>query len=311
MIKFNISLATCFISCMALLVACHSNKSEQSPSAAVLDTVSLSSKRFALAYQDGDKIVATSIDTMKQISFGGAIHPAISPDGNRLAYTVKDSAGNNSIWVADMESKSQLQLQVNSKNYDHAVWSPNGETIAFNFLNDKQIWKVGIIKADNTGFLILDSKSAIGVFSPVWKTKTELMAHDLKNIYTFDLNGKLLETKSIVGLLGAAYRVSENNRFFYTQNGKTLVFNAKYGNAITELNDMANAVFALDLNTLKIKKISPDGMNAPDVFVTADDRIFYSGAEKPYTQSKIYVSDLDGHIKMLVNKGMNPTATLK
>ncbi|GGE57242.1 TolB-like translocation protein [Pedobacter psychrotolerans] len=296
---------------MALLVACHSNKNEQPTSAAVLDTVSLRSKRFALAYQDGDKIVATSIDTMKQISFGGATHPAISPDGNKLAYTVKDSAGNNSIWIADMESKSQLKLQVNSKNYDHAVWSPNGETIAFNFLNDKQIWKVGIIKTDNTGFLILDSKSAIGVFSPVWKTETELVAHDLKNIYTFNLNGKLLDTKSIVDLLGTAYHIAESNRFFYAKNGKTLVFNAKYGNAITELNDMANAVFTLDLNTQKVKRISPDGMNAPDVFVTADDRIFYSGAEKPYTQSKIYVSDLDGHIKMLVNKGMDPTATLK
>lgn len=311
MIKFNISLATCFISCMTLLVACHSNKSEQSPSAAVLDTVSLSSKRFALAYQDGDKIVATSIDTMKQISFGGATHPAISPDGNKFAYTVKDSAGNNSIWVADMESKSQLKLQVNSKNYDHAVWSPSGETIAFNFLNDKQIWKVGIIKADNTGFLILDNKSAIGVSSPVWKTETELIAHDLKNIYNFSLNGKIVDTKSIVGLLGTAYHISESDRFFYAQNGKTLVFNAKYGNAITELNDMANAVFILDLNTQKVKRISPDGMNATDVFVTADDRIFYSGAKKPYTQSKIYVSDLDGHIKMLVNKGINPTATLK
>ncbi|WP_029281769.1 PD40 domain-containing protein [Pedobacter sp. R20-19] len=311
MIKFNLHLAMVVVPSLILFSACNSGNNDQSKSTAVLDTVSLSNKRFALAYQDGDKIVATSIDTMKQISFGGANHPAISPDGNKLAYTVKDSVGNNSIWVADMESKSQLHLQVNSKNYDDAVWSPNGGTIAFNFLNDQKIWKVGIIKADNTGFLVLDSKSAIAVSSPVWKTETELMAHDLKNIYTFNLNGKLMETNSIADLLGAAYHISASDRFFYAQNGKILVFNSKYGKAITELNDMANAVFTLDLNSRKIKRISPEGMNTSAVFVTADDRIFYSGAENPYTQSKIYVSDLEGNVKLLVNKGMNPTATLK
>lgn len=86
--KFNKPFA---LACIAMvLTACNSNKTEENAKA-VLDTVSLSSKNFALAYQDGDKIVATSIDTMKQISFGGATDPAISPDGNKLAYTLSDS----------------------------------------------------------------------------------------------------------------------------------------------------------------------------------------------------------------------------
>src|SRR6218665_2443294 len=123
MTKFNILLATLFISCLALLSACKSNGGSEEQSKAMLDTVSLSGKNFALAYQDGSKIVATSIDTMKQISFGGATDPAISPDGNKLAYTVNDTAGHRTIWVADMENKSQLQLKVNNDNYYQAVWS--------------------------------------------------------------------------------------------------------------------------------------------------------------------------------------------
>jgi hypothetical protein len=86
---------------LALLIACNSNKTPENKSVATLDTAFLSNKEFSLAYQDGNKIVVTSIDTMKQISFGGATDPAISPDGRKLAYTVSDSAGHRGIWVAD------------------------------------------------------------------------------------------------------------------------------------------------------------------------------------------------------------------
>ena len=82
MITFKSRFAAVTIFCLAIFASCTSNKNEESKSAAMLDSTSLSSKNFALAYQDGEKIVATSIDTMKQISFGGAMDPAISPDGN-------------------------------------------------------------------------------------------------------------------------------------------------------------------------------------------------------------------------------------
>ena len=311
MIKFNLRLAVVIIPCFTLFSACNSGNNDQSKSTAVLDTVSLSSKSFALAYQDGSKIVATSIDTMKQISFGGATDPAISPDGNKLAYTVSDSIGNRSIWVADLESKSQLQLQANSKNYHHAVWSPSGNTIAFNLYNDKGIWKVAVIKTDNTGFLVLGSKLANSVFSPTWKSETEVTAHDLKNIYTFDAAGKMINTKAIVELLGSDYRIAGSNSFFFTSDGKKLIFNAGFGSQVAELKGQAESVFVLDVSTKKISRISPEGLNVPYVFLTADNRIFFSGADKPFTQSKIYVSDLDGNIKTLVNKGTNPTGTLK
>lgn len=311
MIKLNLYLVVIAVSGLSLFLACNANNDPQQQTTAVLDTVSLSSKSFALAYQDGNKIVATSIDTMKQISFGGATHPAISPDGNKLAYTVTDSAGNKSIWIADMESKNQLQLQADSKHYDHAMWSPDGKTIAFGFLNKQQIWKVGIIKADNTGFISLNSKPADSLFSPVWKNETELITHDRKNIYTYNLTGKLKDTKRIADWLGTTYHLSSSSRFFYTSDGKKLVFNAGFGQLVNELHHPAEAVFILDMDTKKVSRISPEGMNVLDVFVKADNRIFFSGAEKPFSQSKIYVSDLNGAIKMVVNKGTYPTATLK
>lgn len=311
MTKISSRLVSILIPLVALITSCSNNKSGDDGTKAVLDTVSLSNKNFALAYQDGDKIVATSIDTMKQISFGGATNPAISPDGNKLAYTLSDSAGNRSLWVADMENKNQGKLQVNSNNYYGAVWSADGSNIAFSVRYKDNIWKVGVIKADNSGYVVLDSTSKIDVSAPAWKNEKEIIAHDLENLYTFDLSGKLVDTKPIKALIGNEYNISSSNNFFYTKDGKKLIFNAAGGQVLPELHEMADAVYILDLASKKVIPLSPKGMHAPFLFVTADDRIFYSGEVKPYTQSKIYVADLNGNIKTVVDKGSNPTGALK
>ncbi|WP_421941721.1 hypothetical protein [Pedobacter sp.] len=301
-----------FIPCLGLIAACNGNKTEDgSVSTALLDTVALSKKAIALAYQDGQKIVATSIDTLKQISFGGATDPAISPDGIKLAYTLTDSTGGRSIWIADMENKSQLKLQVNSNNYYQAVWSPSGSNLAFSIFTSKKLWKIGVIKNDNTGYQLIDSASNISVYSPTWKNETELLGHDLTNLYTFNTKGKIIDTKLISGLIGKDFLLASSNRFFYTRDGKKLIFNVGNADVLDGLTGPSEAVYVLDVDSKKVNRISPKGINVPYLFVTADDRIFYSGAEKPFTQSKIYVSDLDGNIKTIVEKGTNPTGTLK
>jgi TolB protein len=311
MMKFNKSLALACIATSVVLTACNSNKSEDNVNKAVLDTVSLSNKNFALAYQDGDKIVATSIDTMKQISFGGATDPAISPDGNKLAYTLSDSVGNRSIWIADMENKSQGKLQVNSTNYYQAMWSADGNAIAFNIFNSKSLWKIGVINADNSGYVMLDSASNINVYAPTWKNGKEIIGQDLSNLYTFDLSGKLIDTKPIASLIGKDFSIASSNRFFYTKDGEKLIFNAGNTDVLDGLTGPSEAVYVLDLKSKKVTRISPKGIHVPYVFVAADDRIFYSGAEKPFTQNKIYVADLSGNIKTVVDKGNNPTGASK
>lgn len=228
-----------------------------------------------------------------------------------LAYTVVDTAGHRTIWVADMENKSQLQLLVNNNNYYQAVWSPSGNSIAFNIFNDKKVWKLGVIKADNTGYVMLDSTSKINVYAPTWKNEKEIIGHDLDNLYTFDIFGKLIETKSIASIIGKDYSIASNNRFFYTNDGRKLIFNAGNHDVLDGLTGPSEAVYILDLASKNIERISPKGMNVPYVFVTADNRIFLSGAEKPYTQNKIYVYDFNGNNKLVVDKGTNPTGTLK
>lgn len=311
MTKFNLKTVSVIFLLAAAIMACNNNETTDKTSGALLDTVSLSNKNFALAYQDGEKIVATSIDTMKQISFGGATDPAISPDGNKLAYTLNDSAGHRTIWVADMENKNQFQLKVNHNNYYQAMWAPSGNSIAFNIFNGRKLWKIGVVKADNSRYVMLDSASNLNIYAPTWKNEEELVGHDLNNIYTFNVSGKLIDTKSIVSLIGKDLSITSTNHFFYTRDGKKIIFNAENNDVLDGKTGPSEAVYILDLTSQKMDRISPKGINVSYVFVTADDRIFYSGTEKPYTHSKIYVADLNGNIKTLVNKGTNPTGALK
>ncbi|KLT64537.1 PD40 domain-containing protein [Pedobacter sp. BMA] len=298
-----------FSTSFTIMISSCNHKSNDA-STPVLDTVSLSGKNFALAYQDGSKIVATSIDTMKQISFGGATHPAISPDGNKLAYTVTDSAGNKSIWVADLENKSQQQLHADSEQFDQASWSPDGQTIAYQ-IRVKNGWKIGTTKIDNTQNIIFDEQSKISYFAPTWKNNREIIAHDLTGLYTYAVTGKELSKQLISGLVNHQITISAVNPFFYSSDGKHIIFSAGNNEVLAGSDKPGTAIYILNLKSKAVKRISPQNTNTPDLFVTRDDRIFFSGSEKHSESSKIYISDLEGNIKVLVDKGTYPTAALK
>ncbi|QNK64777.1 PD40 domain-containing protein [Pedobacter sp. PAMC26386] len=287
-----------------LVVACNSKSNNTNT-----ETPKVIDNKYAFAYQLNGKIVASNADTTKQVSFGGATDPAISPDGNKLAYTVNDSLNNRTIWVADMVSKSQSQLNVKNKNYYGAIWSPSGNQIAFSIFNEKAIWKVGVIKTDNSGYIILDSTSELNFYSPSWKNENQLIAHDLKKLYTLDLNGKVVDAVNLADLIGKDFSISSNDNFFYSRDGKKLIFNAGNKDILPGLTGSGEAVYLLDLATKQVKRISPQGITVPSLFVTANDKIVYSGMGKPFTTSKIYTTDLDGtHIIVFVDKGDNPSA---
>ena len=149
------------------------------------------------------------------------------------------------------------------------------------------------------------------MFSPSWKNENELIAHDLTNLYTFNNTGKLIDTKSLAALIGKDLDISSSNHFFYTSDGKKLVFNAGNSDVVENGVGPNEAVYVMDLATKKIDRISPEGFDVPYVFLTADDRIFYSASKTPGGLPKIYAADLTGKIKMIVDKGMQPTGTLK
>lgn len=306
--RIEMRLLKLLIPCLAILAACNNHQTEGKRKA-VLDTVSLSSKKFELAYQNDGKITATSLDTLYQVSFGGATDAAISPDGNQLAYTVSDSSNNRSIWVVNMETKSQDQLNVKSKNFYQAMFSPDGKNIAFSIFKNG-IWKIGIIGSDNKNYTLIDGASKLSYYSPTWKGNTELVMQDLDNLYVFGLDGKLKNKFVLKDLVGKDLNFANSDRFFFTSDEKSIVFNAS--NAADKFDGLTGpgaSVYKLDLASKAISKISPKGYSAPFIFLTPKDMLVFSALEKPFKVSKIYRSNIKGSdFKLLVDKGNNPSA---
>ncbi len=293
---------------LAILAACNNHQPE-SERKAVLDTAPSSAKKFELAYQNDNKIIASSIDTLHQVSFGGATDPAISPGGSQLAYTVSDSSNNRGIWVANLETKSQEQLNVKSKNFYEAMFSPDGKNIAFSIF-DKGVWKVGVIGSDNKNYQIIDVDSKTNFYSPTWNGNDELAMQDLNNLYVYSLFGKLKTKLILKDLIGTEIGVSSNDRFFFTADGKSIIFNASTADPkLDGLMGPGEAIYKLDLASKIVLKISPEGYSVPAMFLTPKNMLVFSALEKPFKTSKIYTSTIEGKdLKLLVDNGSNPSA---
>jgi Tol biopolymer transport system component len=57
-------------------------------------------------------------------------HPAISPDGQRIAVNT-DESGNPDIWVHDLIRSTKTRFTFFAGNESRAIWSPSGEEISF------------------------------------------------------------------------------------------------------------------------------------------------------------------------------------
>jgi TolB protein len=60
----------------------------------------------------------------------GAFDPAISPDGNSIVASIRDEAGMSDLWLFDRETDALTQL-TNGSQATNAVWSPDGEWVAY------------------------------------------------------------------------------------------------------------------------------------------------------------------------------------
>jgi serine/threonine-protein kinase len=58
-------------------------------------------------------------------------HPRLSPDGQRLAISIDEAAGNNDVWVYDLTRGTASRLTFGSSWDERPIWTPTGEQIVF------------------------------------------------------------------------------------------------------------------------------------------------------------------------------------
>lgn len=99
----------------------------------------------------------------------GAYDPAISPDGQRTAFSIPDSKGYSRIAVAPLDTPSQLKLLTGDSdglwNHRHPAWSPDGKSICYTAHDS--LWIVSSSGRKSARRL---TSSGEGDFEPTWSS---------------------------------------------------------------------------------------------------------------------------------------------
>lgn len=139
---------------------------------------------------------------LRQISPQGAldIHPAVSRDGKRIAYTGAPPNGSWDLYVMNADGSNRVRLTNSFAADDRPAWSPDGNRIAFMSTLNSNSPQIYVINADGTGLARLtDANGNSG--SPEWSSDGTRILFDR------DLNG--WENKGIFSMSPDGANVSQ------------------------------------------------------------------------------------------------------
>jgi Tol biopolymer transport system component len=76
-----------------------------------------------------------TVEVLTRTGFAGG--PAISPDGRRVAFGENRNPGSNSLWIADVETRTTERLPIPSaRNYQYLQWPRSGRHLYFGTLEE-------------------------------------------------------------------------------------------------------------------------------------------------------------------------------
>ena len=229
----------------------------------------------------------------------GVSDPCLSPDGTKLAYTANTKGGGRIIKVIDINTKKKIILNTYSNNCYGAVWSPDGNYIAYNVFDaSKTQWSIAVIDAANTSFKLLTAQLEQS-YMPTWRADSKsIVVHNLENVYVFDLDGNITNTYKISDLetgvkeLDSNTGPSSSDRFVFTNDGSEIVFSSEADEPGGD-DGPPSAVFIHNMATGVTLRLSPRAYFVSDVFVKGNN-VFFTGSKFKSTVPNIYTVDLDG-----------------
>jgi hypothetical protein len=165
--------------------------------------------------------------------------PEISPRGDAVAFTDYRDAGRRIAVLRLGEKTAQLVAGIPGDNSYGPRWSPDGMRLLFNhWLPDEARWVTAVVSASG-GDLRLVSGAVRDVYSPFWAADgASVYAQDLEFLYRFDLQGQMLEKRSLAELFGDAVSFSSAVRFSVAPDGSAVLFDAD----LPEMSPLAQKV---------------------------------------------------------------------
>jgi dipeptidyl aminopeptidase/acylaminoacyl peptidase len=97
-----------------------------------------------------------------------SLRPALSPDGQRVAFQRNEGDGRYRIWVMDADGGGAKRLTTGDADDRHPAWSPDGRTLAVDSGSDnrREIWLIDVASAQRTQVTKLGGVASFPTFRP-------------------------------------------------------------------------------------------------------------------------------------------------
>lgn len=223
----------------------------------------------------------------------------LSPNGARVAYTYVGAPDHERrVAMMDLGDKKTTILDSGCRNCYGPVWSPDGNYLVYNAFTGSN-WSIKCVDKDNRQpVMIAEATNAQhGYYAPAWTADgKKIILQDMSAIYLYDVNGALVKTISMQDIDTALY-INSSSQFLLTAGEGKLVFEKEVmGDSTAEEPPLA--IFAYDLHSKKLNRISPAGYDCFHPLLKGDT-VFFSGIKGIGRHShrpiiNIYSADLNG-----------------
>lgn len=211
--------------------------------------------------------------------------PALSPDGKKIAYIRFNKQGNTMIFIMDLNTREEYELNTGFKINFEPAWSSDNYHVGVNaYLNSENY--IVVAGKDNKGGTVI-AKSNDKLYGPTWAKDGKSVIYDNRDsLFVCNLSGKCLKTIPLRQLLKNYLNV--RTRFMLTADESSLVYVAESKKPLNNKGQFVLGVFVTNLKTKTTKQLSRPDTDCSYAWLTAKGAIYYSGFDVKKKNNVIY-----------------------
>lgn len=240
---------------------------------------------FDIAFEDEYGLCAGNIKTGKKTLVDPeGKYGCISRDGKQIAY-IKQSK----IYIMDFGTRMTHLINTPWKSNYSPMWSPDNKQIVFMAYQDSKTY-IGVTGKDFKEITtIATTKFQFG--GPIWALDgTGIIYSEYGILYVSDLSGKPRK-KYNINDISTQFTIGNPN-FMLTPNGRYFVY-LVIPDAYAMKTPSLITLTATDLQTMKMKQVIPQEMEAEEPFMDEAGNIYFRGGRYGSKERSIYKASLD------------------